>query len=81
MATKRYYSTEEAIQMILARASDSKLSDIELSDDDIDGRNKHKNTIVKPRLCDDAELEYNAAIDEDTTIADNNKTIEKIKIE
>ena len=84
MATKRYYSTEEAIQMILAPASDSELSDIELSDDDddhIDGRNRHESTIVKPRIGDDAEpddeIEDNVAIEEDTAIADNDETIRK----
>ena len=80
MATKRYYSTEEAIQMILAPASDSELSDIELSDDDddIDGRNRHESTIVKPRIGDDAEpddeiednvaIEISLAIEEDTCL-------------
>ena len=91
MATKRYYSTEEAIQMILAPASDSELSDIELSDDDddddIDGRNRHESTIVKPRIGDDAEpddeiednvaIEISLAIEEDTAIADNDETIRK----
>ena len=82
MATKHYYSTEEAIQMILAPASDSELSDIELSDDDdIDGGNKHESTFVKPRLGDDAEpdeeIEDNVAIEEDTAIADNDETIRK----
>ena len=82
MATKHYYSTEEAIQIILAPASDSELSDIELSDDDgIDGGNKHESTFVKPRLGDDAEpddeIEDNVAIEEDTAIADNDETIRK----
>ena len=83
MATKHYYSTGEAIQMILAPASDSELSDIELSDDDddIDGGNKHESTFVIPRLGDDAEpdeeIEDNVAIEEDTVIADNDETIRK----